>query len=103
MLAYRLDLEEDANTIDIKATDTEGWSTTLPTFTIYKGEEGGAEPAGSVSISIEAGSVGLGTILPLFRTAYRSVCKCSFLQRTQKGLLRSREINMETIQWCRWL
>lgn len=64
MLAYRLDLEEDANTIDIKATDTEGWSTTLPTFTIYKGEEGGAEPAGSVSISIEAGSVGLGTILP---------------------------------------
>ena len=64
VLAYRLDLEEDANTIDIKATDTEGWSTTLPTFTIYKGEEGGAEPAGSVSISIEAGSVGLGTILP---------------------------------------
>ena len=41
-----------------------GWSTTLPTFIIYKGEEGGAEPAGSVSISIEAGSVGLGTILP---------------------------------------
>ena len=64
VLAYRLDLEEDANTIDIKATDAEGWSTTLPTFTIYKGEEDGAEPAGSVSISIEAGTVGLGTILP---------------------------------------
>lgn len=64
VLAYRLDLEEGANTVDIKATDTEGWSTTLPTFTVYKGDENGAEPAGSVSISIEAGCVGLGTILP---------------------------------------
>lgn len=64
VLAYRLELEEGANTIDIKATDSEGWSTTLPTFTIYKGDENGAEPVGSVSISIEAGTVGLGTILP---------------------------------------
>lgn len=64
VLAYRLDLNEGGNTIDIKATDGEGWSTTLPTFTIYKGEEGAAEPAGSVAISIEAGTIGLGTILP---------------------------------------
>ena len=64
ILAYRLELEEGANTVDIKATDSEGWSTILPTFTIYKGDEGGAEPAGSITISIEAGTVGLGTILP---------------------------------------
>lgn len=64
VLAYRLDLEEGANTVDIQATDAEGWSTTLPTFTLYKGDEGGAEPAGSVMISIEAGTVGLGNILP---------------------------------------
>ena len=37
ILAYRLDLNEGSNTVDIKATDDEGWSTTLPTFTIYKG------------------------------------------------------------------
>lgn len=64
ILAYRLELNEGSNTVEIKATDEEGWSTTLPTFTIYKGEEGQEEPAGSISISIEAGTVGLGTILP---------------------------------------
>ena len=42
----------------------EGWSTTLPTFTIYKGEDGQDEPAGSITVSIEAGTIGLGTILP---------------------------------------
>lgn len=64
ILAYRLELVEGANTIDIKATDEEGWTTTLPTFTIYKGEEEAPETAGSITISIEAGTVGLGTILP---------------------------------------
>ena len=64
VFAYRLDLNEGSNTIDIKATDDEGWSTTLPTFTIYKGEDGQDEPAGSISVSIEAGTIGLGTILP---------------------------------------
>ena len=64
ILAYRLELNEGANTIDIKATDEEGWTTTLPTFTLYKGEDEGPVVAGSVSISIEAGTVGLGTILP---------------------------------------
>lgn len=49
--------------MDIKATDDEGWSTTLPTFTIYKGDESQEEPAGSITVSIEAGTVGLGTIL----------------------------------------
>lgn len=70
VLAYRLDLEEGANTVDIKATDPEGWSTTLPTFTLYKGEEDGAEPVGSVTISIEAGTVGLGSILPATSIGY---------------------------------
>ena len=64
ILAYRLDLNEGSNTVDIKATDDEGWSTTLPTFTIYKGNESQEEPAGSITVSIEAGTVGLGTILP---------------------------------------
>ena len=64
VFAYRLDLNEGSNMIDIKATDEEGWSTTLPTFTIYKGEEGQDEPVGSISVSIEAGTIGLGTILP---------------------------------------
>lgn len=64
ILAYRLDLNEGSNTVDIKAMDDEGWSTTLPTFTIYKGDESQEEPAGSITVSIEAGTVGLGTILP---------------------------------------
>ena len=64
VFAYRLDLNEGSNTVNIKATDDAGWSTTLPTFTIYKGEEGQDEPAGSISVSIEAGTIGLGTILP---------------------------------------
>ena len=59
-----MDLIEGANTIDIKATDEEGFSTVLPTFTIYKGEDSEQEPAGTITISIEAGTVGLGTILP---------------------------------------
>lgn len=64
VFAYRLDLNEGSNTVNIKAADEEGWSTTLPTFTIYKGEDGQDEPAGSITVSIEAGTIGLGTILP---------------------------------------
>lgn len=59
VFAYRLDLNEGSNTVNIKATDEEGWSTTLPTFTIYKGEDGQDEPAGSITVSIEAGTIGL--------------------------------------------
>ena len=70
VLAYRLDLQEGSNTVDIKATDEEGWSTTLPTFTITKGEEEVDEPAGSITVSIEAGTVGLGTILPATSVDY---------------------------------
>ena len=64
IFAYRLDLAEGANTIEIRATDEEGRCTTLPVFTIYKGSEEEQQPAGSVTISIEAGTIGLGTILP---------------------------------------
>ena len=64
ILAYRLELTEGANTIEISATDEEGWTTTLPVFTLYKGDEEAPETAGSVTISIEAGTIGLGTILP---------------------------------------
>lgn len=70
ILAYRLELTEGANTIDIKATDEEGYGTTLPTFTLYKGEDQGPEVAGSITISIEAGTVGLGTILPATSIEY---------------------------------
>ena len=45
-------------------TDSEGWTTTLPTYKIYKGEEETDQPAGTINISISAGTVGLGTILP---------------------------------------
>lgn len=64
VFAYRLDLNEGSNAVNIKATDDEGWSTTLPVFTVYKGEDGQDEPAGSITVSIEAGTIGLGTILP---------------------------------------
>lgn len=74
--------------MDIKATDDEGWSTTLPTFTIYKGDESQEEPAGSITVSIEAGTVGLGTILPATsidfyqgRTAFLRGLKASAEQR----------------------
>ncbi len=56
IFAYRLDLAEGANTIEIRATDEEGKCTTLPVFTIYKGSEEEQQPAGSVTISIEAGT-----------------------------------------------
>ena len=64
ILAYRLELGDGANTIEISATDDEGWTTTLPVFTLYKGDEDAPETAGSVTVSIEAGTIGLGTILP---------------------------------------
>ncbi len=64
IFAYRLDLAEGANIIEISATDEEGRCTTLPVFTIYKGSEEDQQPAGSVTISIEAGTIGLGTIVP---------------------------------------
>ncbi len=62
--AYRIDLKEGSNTVDIKATDEEGLVTTLPTFTLYKGDEDNQTPDGSITISIEAGTLGLGKILP---------------------------------------
>ena len=70
ILAYRLELAEGANTIEIKATDEEGYATTLPAFTLYKGEDAGPQVAGSITISIEAGTVGLGTILPATSIEY---------------------------------
>lgn len=70
ILAYRLELAEGANTIEIKATDEEGYATTLPPFTLYKGEDAGPQVAGSITISIEAGTVGLGTILPATSIEY---------------------------------
>ena len=43
ILAYRLELAEGANTIEIKATDEEGYATILPPFTLYKGEDAGPQ------------------------------------------------------------
>ena len=59
-----MELTETENTVNIKVTDSEGWTTTLPTYKIYKGEEEADQPAGTINISITAGTVGLGTILP---------------------------------------
>lgn len=64
IIAYRMELTETENTVNIKVTDSEGWTTTLPTYKIYKGEEEADQPAGTINISITAGTVGLGTILP---------------------------------------
>ena len=63
IIAYRMELTETENTVDIKVTDSEGWSYTLPQYRIIRSEDGEEQPAGTVNISIEAGSVGLGTIL----------------------------------------
>ena len=54
---------KEATRSNIKAADEEGWSTHFD-LTIYKGEDGQDEPAGSITVSIEAGTIGLGTILP---------------------------------------
>ena len=63
IIAYRMELTETENTVDIKVTDSEGWSYTLPQYRIIRSEDGEEQPAGTVNISIEAGTVGLGTIL----------------------------------------
>ena len=63
IVSYRIELEDGANTVSIKVTDSEGWSTTIPEYTIYKGEDGQQEPEGTISLSIEAGTVGLGNLL----------------------------------------
>lgn len=63
IIAYRMELTEAENTVDIKVTDSEGWYYTLPQYRIIRSEDGEEQPAGTVNISIEAGSVGLGTIL----------------------------------------
>ena len=65
ILAYRLELTEGANTIEISATDEEGCD--YPHFRylpFIREIEEAPETAGSVTISIEAGTIGLGTILP---------------------------------------
>ena len=63
IVSYRIELEDGANTVSIKVTDSEGWSTTIPEYTIYKGEDGQQEPEGTITLSIEAGTVGLGNLL----------------------------------------
>ena len=63
IVSYRIELSDGANTVSIKVTDSEGWSTTIPEYTIYKGEDAPQEPEGTITLSIEAGTVGLGTLL----------------------------------------
>lgn len=62
MVKYRLDLVDGANTIKITVTDKEGRTTTV-TYTIYKGEEREPEPAGTITFSLEASTVGLGNLI----------------------------------------
>ena len=63
IVSYRLELNDGSNTVSIRATDSEGWSTTIPEYTIYKGADEQPQPEGSITISIEAGTVGLGMLL----------------------------------------
>lgn len=61
MVAYRLELAEGANTIVITATDAEGRSASV-SYTIYRGEDVQI-PAGSITFSLEATTVGLGYLI----------------------------------------
>lgn len=62
MVRYRLDLRDGENTILIRATDRNDRSTVV-SYTIYKGDETAAEPAGTVTFSLEATTVGLGYLI----------------------------------------
>lgn len=62
VVSYRLDLQENANQISIQATDKDGRSTTV-SYTIYKGEEQAPVPAGTITFSLEASTVGLGNLI----------------------------------------
>lgn len=61
VVAYRLDLTEGANTISIMAIDSEGRSASV-SYTIYRGEEAQI-PAGTITFSLEATTVGLGYLI----------------------------------------
>lgn len=62
MVKYRLDLADGENKIKITVTDKEGRTITV-TYTIYKGDEKEPEPAGTVTFSLEASTVGLGYLI----------------------------------------
>lgn len=62
MVRYRLDMQEGENLISIKVTDKNGRTTTV-SYTIYKGEEEEPIPAGTVTFSLEASTVGLGYLI----------------------------------------
>lgn len=62
MVKYRLDLTDGENKIKITVTDKEGRTITV-TYTIYKGDEKEPEPAGTVTFSLEASTVGLGYLI----------------------------------------
>lgn len=59
--AYRMDLGEGANTITITASDEEGRTASV-SYTIYRGEEV-LTPAGNITFSLEATTVGLGYLI----------------------------------------
>lgn len=61
VVAYRLDLIEGANTIKISAADSEGRTASV-SYTIYRGEEAQI-PAGTITFSLEASTVGLGYLI----------------------------------------
>lgn len=62
MVKYRLDLKEGENKIVITVMDKKGRTTTV-TYTIYKGEEEEQVPAGTITFSLEATTVGLGCLI----------------------------------------
>lgn len=61
VVAYRLDLTEGANTIQIAAADSEGRTASV-SYTIYRGEDAQI-PAGTITFSLEASTVGLGYLI----------------------------------------
>lgn len=62
MVKYRLDLKDGENKIIIKAIDSEGRTTTV-SYTVYRGEDEEPVPAGTVTFSLEATTVGLGYLI----------------------------------------
>ncbi len=61
-VGYKLNMDADMYTVTIKATDKKGLSS-IATYTIKKGEADEPVPDGDITFSLEASTVGLGTLI----------------------------------------
>ena len=62
VVRYRMDLTDGGNTVVIQAVDQDGRKTAV-SYTIYRGEDQEQVPAGTVTFSLEATTVGLGCLI----------------------------------------